>query len=158
MSFRLYWSYCSLIRRKVEQLLLVILQRKEIKACWYSCGTWRYHANVLLLAIDTHYTGRLVCKKLFICMSEYAEYGFDQQRLIWYVCRRWIWCLADVSSVSPSSEHTTLFSQCWFLGNKHGTYPAKPLIWLWVLTNTTWLYYTKWGKENFQCFSWWSVF
>ena len=22
-------------------------------------------------------------------MGEYAEYGFDQQRLIWYVCRLW---------------------------------------------------------------------
>ena len=35
------------------------------------------------------------------------KYGFDQQRLIWYVCRLWdmiIRCLADVSSVSPSSE------------------------------------------------------
>ena len=34
-------------------------------------------------------------------------YGFDQQRLIWYMfvaCG--IWCLADVSSVSPSSEQT----------------------------------------------------
>ena len=30
----------------------------------------------------------------------------DQQRLIWYVFRLWIWCLADVSSVSPSSEQT----------------------------------------------------
>ena len=26
-------------------------------------------------------------KKLFFCVGEYAEYGFDQQRLIWYVCR-----------------------------------------------------------------------
>ena len=25
-------------------------------------------------------------KKLFYCVGEYAEYGFDQQRLIWYVC------------------------------------------------------------------------
>ena len=23
-----------------------------------------------------------------------------------YVCRLWIWCLADVSSVSPSSKQT----------------------------------------------------
>ena len=28
-------------------------------------------------------------KKLFFCVSENAEYGFDQQRLIWYVCRLW---------------------------------------------------------------------
>ena len=28
-------------------------------------------------------------KKLFFCVGEYAEYGFDQQRLIWYVCRLW---------------------------------------------------------------------
>ena len=25
--------------------------------------------------------------KLVFCVGEYAEYGFDQQRLIWYVCR-----------------------------------------------------------------------
>ena len=31
-------------------------------------------------------------------MGEYAEYEFDQQRLIW--------CLADVSIVSPSPEQT----------------------------------------------------
>ena len=46
-------------------------------------------------------------KKLFSCVGEYAKYGFDQQRLIWYMfvaCA--IWCLADVSSVSPSSEQT----------------------------------------------------
>ena len=28
-------------------------------------------------------------KKLFFCVGEYVEYGFDQQRLIWYVCRLW---------------------------------------------------------------------
>ena len=28
-------------------------------------------------------------KKLFFCVGEYAEYGFDQQRLIWYVCFLW---------------------------------------------------------------------
>ena len=28
-------------------------------------------------------------KKLFFCVNEYAEYGFDQQRLIWHVCRLW---------------------------------------------------------------------
>ena len=27
--------------------------------------------------------------ELFFCVGEYAEYGFDQQRLIWYVCRLW---------------------------------------------------------------------
>ena len=52
-------------------------------------------------------TGRLVLKKSFFCVSEYTEYGFDQQRLI-IVCLSacGIWCLADVSSVSPSSELT----------------------------------------------------
>ena len=31
-------------------------------------------------------TGRLVLtKKSFFCVGEYAEYGFDQQRLIWCV-------------------------------------------------------------------------
>ena len=34
-------------------------------------------------------TGRLVLKKLFYCVGEYVEYGFDQQKLIWYVCRLW---------------------------------------------------------------------
>ena len=33
--------------------------------------------------------GRLVSKKLFFCLGEYAEYGFDQQRLTWYVFRLW---------------------------------------------------------------------
>ena len=28
-------------------------------------------------------------KKLFFGVGKYAEYGFDQQRLIWYVCRQW---------------------------------------------------------------------
>ena len=28
-------------------------------------------------------------KNYFFCVGEYAEYGFDQQRLIWYVCRLW---------------------------------------------------------------------
>ena len=28
-------------------------------------------------------------KNCFFCVGEYAEYGFDQQRLIWYVCRLW---------------------------------------------------------------------
>ena len=34
-------------------------------------------------------TGRPVLKKIFFCVGEYAEYGFDQQRLIWYVFRQW---------------------------------------------------------------------
>ena len=32
---------------------------------------------------------RLVFKKLFLCVDKYAEYGFDQQRLMCYVCRLW---------------------------------------------------------------------
>ena len=28
-------------------------------------------------------------EKNFFCVGEYAEYGFDQQRLIWYVFRLW---------------------------------------------------------------------
>ena len=46
-------------------------------------------------------------------MGEYAEYGFDQQRFIYYVfvaCG--IWCLADVSSVSPSSEEILVLCAC----------------------------------------------
>ena len=42
-------------------------------------------------------------------MGEYAKYGFDEQ-LGWYgmfvACG--IWCLADVSSVSPSSERLNI--------------------------------------------------
>ena len=35
-------------------------------------------------------TGRLVLKKKpFFSVGEYAEYGFDQQRLMWYVFRLW---------------------------------------------------------------------
>ena len=35
-------------------------------------------------------TGRLVLKKTgFFFVGEYAEYVFDQQRLIWYVCCLW---------------------------------------------------------------------
>ena len=35
-------------------------------------------------------TGSLVFEKNCIfCVGEYAEYGFVQQRLIWYVCRQW---------------------------------------------------------------------
>ena len=30
-------------------------------------------------------SGRLILKITFFCVGEYAEYGFDQQRLIWYV-------------------------------------------------------------------------
>ena len=31
-------------------------------------------------------------------------YGFDQQRLMFFACG--IWCIADVSNVSPSSEQS----------------------------------------------------
>ena len=35
-------------------------------------------------------TGRVVLKKaVFFCEGEYAEYGFDQQKLIWYVFHLW---------------------------------------------------------------------
>ena len=51
-------------------------------------------------------TGRLVLKKILsFCVGEYAECGFDQQRLLhgmFFACG--IWYLADVSSDSPSSE------------------------------------------------------
>ena len=39
-------------------------------------------------------------------MGEYAEYGFDQQGWYGMFVACGIWCLADVSSVSPSSEQT----------------------------------------------------
>ena len=37
----------------------------------------------LVLLVSLLRTGRLVLKKLFFCVGEYAEYGFDQQRLIY---------------------------------------------------------------------------
>ena len=44
----------------------------------------------LKVKFPTSNTGRLVLKKnLFFCVGEYTEYGFDQQRLIWYVFRLW---------------------------------------------------------------------
>ena len=39
-------------------------------------------------------------------MGEYAEYGFDQQGWYGMFVACGIWCLADVSSVSPSEEET----------------------------------------------------
>ena len=39
-------------------------------------------------------------------MGEYAKYGFDQQDWYGMFVACGIWCLADVSSVSPSSEQT----------------------------------------------------
>ena len=39
-------------------------------------------------------------------LDSLKEYRFGQQRLVWYVFACRIWCLADVSSVSPSSEQT----------------------------------------------------
>ena len=39
-------------------------------------------------------------------MGEYAKYGFDQQGWYGMFVACGIWCLADVSSVSPSSAPT----------------------------------------------------
>ena len=52
------------------------------------------------------------CLRLSVCFSDCPSvYGFDQQGMIWYVYRPYgIWCLADVSSVSPSSEQTAVCS------------------------------------------------
>ena len=41
-------------------------------------------------------------------MGEYAKYGFDQQGWYGMFVACGIWCLADVSSVRPSSEQTGL--------------------------------------------------
>ena len=46
-------------------------------------------------------------------MGEYAEYGFDQQRLIWYVCCLWdmvfwIWsrvCSDEGLTLETSTKH-----------------------------------------------------
>ena len=53
-------------------------------------------------------------------MGEYAEYGFDQQGWYGMFVACGIWCLADVSSVSPSSEQTGELwaNQCLIVGNK----------------------------------------
>ena len=50
-------------------------------------------------------------KKLFFCVGEYTEYGFDQQSWYGMFVSCGIWCLADASSVSPSSEQTEGFLQ-----------------------------------------------
>ena len=42
-------------------------------------------------------------------MGEYAEYGFDQQGWYGMFVACGIWCLADVSSISPSSEQYTVY-------------------------------------------------
>ena len=48
-------------------------------------------------------------KKLFFCVGEYAEYkGFINKSWYGLFVACGIWCLADVSSVSPSSEQS-----CW---------------------------------------------
>ena len=43
----------------------------------------------LSVCLSVYLSRRLVLKKNFFCVGEYAEYGFDQQRLIWYVYRLW---------------------------------------------------------------------
>ena len=45
-------------------------------------------------------------KNCFFCVGEYAKYGFDQQGWYGMFVACGIWCLADVSSVSPSSEQS----------------------------------------------------
>ena len=50
---------------------------------------------------------RFGVKLTFPALALLSEQTLDQQRLIWYVFRRKaVWCKADVSSVSPSSEQT----------------------------------------------------
>ena len=51
-------------------------------------------------------SGRLVFQKIVFFFCELAEYGLDQQGSIWYISRLRFWCIADVSSVSPSSDQT----------------------------------------------------
>ena len=49
---------------------------------WLSVHLYEY--------VKRYKIGRLVLKKtLFFCVGEYPEYGFDHQRLKWYVCRLW---------------------------------------------------------------------
>ena len=50
--------------------------------------------------------GRPVLKKKKTCFTACAS--TLNMGLIWYVVASGIWCLADVSSVSPSSEQTVL--------------------------------------------------
>ena len=52
-------------------------------------------------------------------MSEYAEYGFDQQRLIWYVCRLWDMVFYNVLKaillhLVPEMLLFTLPSRCYY--------------------------------------------
>ena len=48
------------------------------------------------------------------CVGEYAEYGFDHMVCLSPVVACGTWSLADLSSVSPSSEQTEglLGNQC----------------------------------------------
>ena len=56
-----------------------------MKVCYFPFTLWSS-----LDKPDCLFIGRLVLKKTcFFCVGEYAEYGFDQQRLIWYVFRLW---------------------------------------------------------------------
>ena len=45
-------------------------------------------------------------EKNFFCVGEYTKYGFDQQGWYGMFVACGIWCLADISSISPSSEQT----------------------------------------------------
>ena len=68
----------------------------------YTLRCFRYLFNLRLynkyiqrVKFPTSKTGRLVLKKnLFFSVGEYTEYGFDQQRLIWYVFVYGVRCLA----------------------------------------------------------------
>ena len=54
------------------------------------CVVWSRVALCCTKSYALCSTGRLVLKEtLFFCVGEYAGYGFDQQRLIWYVFCLW---------------------------------------------------------------------
>ena len=61
------------------------------KFCYFPGMIGMARSLILLVKKNTVVpnTGRLVLKKNCFCVGEYAEYGFDQQRLIWYVFRLW---------------------------------------------------------------------
>ena len=40
-------------------------------------------------ALGIKHCWKIGFEKNFLCVGEYTEYGFDQQTLIWFVCRLW---------------------------------------------------------------------
>ena len=51
-------------------------------------------------------------KNLFFCVGEYAECGFDQQRLIWYVFRLWDKVFRLFDCTTSNTIYCTTYTLC----------------------------------------------